>query len=82
MKIIAPEGRKIRTVIHVKDYTIKGQIVAYDNYNGRVSDVINYDKKFVNITNVEITSPDGTLFYKGAFLCLNKDAIIFFYTEE
>jgi plasmid replication initiation protein len=82
MKAIAPECKKIKTIIHIKDYKITGEIVAYENYNGRVSDVINYDKKFINISGVEVKSSDDAIFYKGDFLCLNKDAIIFFYTEE
>jgi small nuclear ribonucleoprotein (snRNP)-like protein len=83
MKAIAPECKKIKTIIQLKqNYKITGEVVAYDNYNGRISDVINYDKKFVNITGVEVRSADDTIIYKGNFLCLNKDSILFFYTEE
>jgi hypothetical protein len=83
MKTIAPECKKIKTTVQLKQgYKITGEIVAYENYNGRISDVINYDKKFVNITGVEVRSTDDTIIYKGNFLCLNKDSILFFYTEE
>lgn len=82
MKAIAPECKKIKTIIQLKDYKVTGEVVAYDNYNGRISDVINYDKKFVNVTGVEVKSSDDTIIYKGNFLCLNKDSIIFFYTDE
>ena len=82
MKAIVPEIKKIKTIVQLKDFKITGEIVAYENYDGRISDVINYDKKFVNITEVEVKSSDDTIIYKGNFLCLNKDSIIFFYTDE
>ena len=82
MEATASKSKKIKTIIHLKDYKITGEVVAYENYKGRLSDVMNYDKRFVNITGVEIKSSDDTIFFKGNFLCLNKDAIIFFYTEE
>ena len=39
MKAIAPECKKIKTIIHIKDYKITGEIVAYENYNGRISEI-------------------------------------------
>jgi hypothetical protein len=82
MKANDPKSKKIKTIIHIKDYKITGEVVAYESYKGRLSDVMNYDKRFINLTGVEIKASDDTIFYKGDFLCLNKDAIIFFYTEE
>ncbi|MFH1410536.1 MAG: hypothetical protein ABIG80_03175 [Patescibacteria group bacterium] len=82
MEANTPKSKKIKTIIHTKDYKITGEVVAYEKYEGRISDVMNYDKRFINLTGVEIKSSDDSIFYKGNFLCLNKEAVIFFYTAE
>ncbi len=76
------KGKKIKTRIYTKDYKITGEVVSFDNYKGRLSDIMNFDQRFVNITGVEMKLYDDKIFFKGNYLCLNKDAIIFFYPEE
>ncbi|MFH1825637.1 MAG: hypothetical protein ABH873_10520 [Candidatus Firestonebacteria bacterium] len=68
---------KIRITIVTTDYKITGEIPTHEGYHGRLSDLLNEEKRFLNISDVEMQSRvDDKSIVSAKFLCLNKDAII------
>ena len=76
-------GEAVKVTIVTKDCMITGSIVKREGYRGRLSDIVNEDKRFINMKNVDIIFNDTTKGKKHLeFLCLNKDSIIMFYPTE
>ena len=72
-----------KVVIHIRNHKIIGEIATHEGYRGRLSDVMNEEKRFININDAEMFSlVDDKPVYKVAFLCLNKDAIILVHPLE
>jgi hypothetical protein len=74
---------KIKVVILTTDYKITGEIPTHEGYRGRLSDLMNEEKKFINVTDAEVKSRlDDKLIANIKFLCLNKNFIILIYPLE
>jgi len=72
-----------KVTIIMKDYQIEGTLVLrHENYRNRFSDVIDEDRKFLNITNAEVTSIGDGSKKHIEFLCVSKEFIIFIYPSE
>ena len=66
----------MRIVVYTHDYKITGEIPTHEGYRGRLSDLLNEDKKFLNIINVELrTRAEDKMVSTLKFLCLNKDMV-------
>jgi len=73
-------GEVVKVTIVTKDCMITGSIVKREGYRGRLSDIVNEDKRFINMTDAEIVFNDASKAKQTLeFLCLNKDSIIMFY---
>lgn len=74
---------KMKITILTADYKITGEIPTHEGYHGRLSDLLNEEKKFLNISDVQIQSKaDDKSIVNIRFLCLNKDAIILVHPAE
>jgi hypothetical protein len=70
-----PAVEKIPVVVelHVPGYTLSGQMHCAKGQ--RLSDLLNEDKRFIPITNVDIIFPSGGS-QSAAFVAVNKEQII------
>lgn len=72
-----------KVIIIMKDYQIEGTLVLrHEHYRNRFSDVIDEERKFLNITNAEVTSIGDGSKKHIEFLCVSKEFIIFIYPSE
>lgn len=74
---------RVKIVVYTTDFIITGEIPTHEGYRGRLSDLLNEERRFLNITGVEIrTRTDNKVIHTANFLCLNKDSIILVYPPE
>ena len=78
-----PKVEEVAVTAETKDCFINGDVVKREGYKGRLSDIVNEDKRFISLTSVEVIYKDTSKPKKNlSFLCLNKDAIIMFYPSD
>ena len=72
-----------KVVIHIKNFKIIGEIATHEGYRGRLSDILNEEKRFLNINEAEMFSAvDDKPVHKADFLCINKEAIILVHPRD
>lgn len=69
---------KIRVRMYTDAYKIEGEIPTHEGYRGRLSDMMNDGKNFLNLSNVTIYSlANDREVLKSNFLCFSKSYILF-----
>lgn len=79
-KILKREVMKVSII--TREYQIVGEIQTHEGYRGRLSDLINDDKKFIGINNAEVTFFTDRTKRNVKFLCINKESILMVYPSE
>jgi|GEM_PF-2887611 len=73
--------RQIRVeILTVNDLQILGNITINfpsDNYQSKISDLLNNSRNFIELTDVEIRGSNHKLLVNMPFLCVNKPVIAF-----
>lgn len=69
---------KIRVQLYTAFYKVEGEIPTHEGYRGRLSDMLNDAKMFLNLSNAVIYSLNNNQeIARSNFLCFNKSDIIF-----
>lgn len=79
-EVLKKETMKVTIVM--KDYQIEGDIQTREGYKGRLSDLMNEERRFLNISDAEVTSFIDRSRKKIKFLCISKESIILIYPTE
>ncbi len=81
MGVIKMKNKKMeqtRVKLKVGNLEVFGTIAVISNgYRSRLSDLINNNHQFISLTDVEVYE-DNKIIDKTPFMCINKQAIIFF----
>lgn len=68
---------KIKVRLFFGPYKAEGEIVTIEGYRGRLSDMLNDNKGFINLVNAVVyDNASGKLDFKHEFLCVNKRFVI------
>lgn len=69
---------KMKVVIHTNSCKLEAEIPTHEGFRGRLSDILNDGKMFLNLTHVIIYSLDNNEeINRFNFLCFNKSDIVF-----